>query len=282
MKQKLFPIFLTAALLTACASGAPTGTETDTASAAAVETPAETAAAEAAGDPNLLFEDNFDGTELDETKWERCPEWDRQGGMDVWDNDMSYLDGNGNLILRAEWDETEGKLHSGAIRTNGCYSEAFGYYEASVKFPTAPGIWGAFWMMVGAVGSEENGALDGVEIDIIESINANNGVCNHAIHWDGYGDKHQQIASEPTGVHIYDGEFHTFGLERTEDAYVFYVDGTETWRVAEDTCTICPEDGYMKLTVEGAEWAGLGTAESIAALPVEMVVDYVRVYREKP
>ena len=38
----------------------------------------------------------------------------------------------------------------------------------------------------------------------------------------------------------------------------------------------------MKLTVEGADWAGAGTEESINALPADMAVDYVRVYREKP
>ena len=40
----------------------------------------------------VVFEDNFDGDKLDETKWERCPEWKRQDLNCYWDDDMSYLD----------------------------------------------------------------------------------------------------------------------------------------------------------------------------------------------
>ncbi len=232
--------------------------------------------------PNLLFEDNFDGTELDDTKWDRCPEWNRQGDLNVWDNTMSYLDGDGHLILHAEWNETDGKLHSGAVRTFGKFSEDFAYYEASVKFPPAHGIWGSFWIMAGNVASEENGAADGVEIDVIESIEGDIDFCNHALHWDGYGEAHKNASFKSPLFGIYDDEFHTFGLWRTEDAYIFYIDGEETWRVTAEECEICPEAGYMKLTLEGAAWAGLGSAESMESLPADMVVDYVRVYREKP
>ncbi len=252
----------------------PTDTNpTDTESTVPTETPSTA---------KLLFEDNFDGTELDSTKWERCPEWDRQGGIDVWDDDLSYLNGEGQLVLGAEWNEDEQKLHSGAVRTNGKFTAGYAYYEASVKLPKAHGIWGAFWMMVGNVNSEENAAADGVEIDIIESINADKGICNHALHWDGYDAAHQKLGHEMNRVNIYDGEFHTFGLWRTEDKYIFYIDGKESWSVSSKKCAICPEQGYMKLTVEGAEWAGAGTDKSINALPAEMVVDWVRVWDEKP
>ncbi len=232
--------------------------------------------------PNLLFEDNFDGIVLDTTKWERCPEQKRQGELDVWDDKMSFLDGEGHLILRAEWNEAEGRLHSGAIRTREKYTEGFAYYEASMKLPPVYGMWGAFWMMVGNVSSEENGAADGVEIDIIESIHGDQNVCNSALHWDGYGDAHKSISYPIPEHNIYDGSFHTFGLHRTPEAYVFYIDDVETWRVTPDQCDICPEKGYMKLSVEGSEWAGTGTKEAIALLPADTVVDYVRVYREKP
>ncbi len=264
------------------AAEVPVETVAETEEETVIETEAETEPAEEAPAPELLFEDTFDGTELDSSKWERCPEWDRQGGLDVWDNDMSYLDGEGHLVLRAEWNADEKKIHSGAVRTYGKFTEDFAYYEASIKFAPVHGIWGAFWMMVGSVGSEQNGASDGVEIDIIESINGDRNICNSALHWDGYGAAHQKVGYDIPKHDIYDGEFHTFGLWRTEEAYVFYIDGEETWRVTSDQCDICPEQGYMKLTVEGADWAGAGTKKSIESLPADMIVDYVRVYSEKP
>ena len=230
----------------------------------------------------ILFEDTFNGTQLDDDKWERCPEWDRQGDLNVWDDQLSFLDGEGHLVLKAEWNEENSKIHSGAIRTYGKFTEDFAYYEASIRFESVPGIWGAFWMMAGDVAGENHAALDGVEIDIIESINSQQKRCDSALHWDGYGSRMQSLSQIYQTADIYDGRFHIFGLWRTEEAYVFYIDRKEVWRVTAEQCAICPEPGYMKLTVEGADWAGAGTEESIRALPADMLVDYVRVYREKP
>lgn len=82
--------------------------------------------AEEENDPELLFEDNFDGSSLDTSKWELCPEWERQGGMSFWDNDMVSLNGEGHLVLRAEWDEAAGRVNAGAVRTEGLFSASYG------------------------------------------------------------------------------------------------------------------------------------------------------------
>ena len=234
-------------------------------------------------DPNILFEDNFDGTALNSKKWEKCPEWARQG-KSIWKNEMSYLDGEGHLVLRMEWDEEAELVNCGAVRTLGKFEAGYAYYEASIKVPVAPGTWGAFWMMAGDVSSEKNGAKDGVEIDIVESIRNEEGKLNHALHWDGYGDALKSYSPKSTlNTNIYDGEFHTFGLLRSDEYYIFYIDGQISSIVSKfDGCAPCDKDGYIKLTCEAAEWAGAGSEESIKALPAEMIVDYVRVYKEKP
>ena len=282
--SRMLTLLVCSSLLVGCGGGTPADTsDTETAGGESNTVTTEPAAETTPSDPNLLFEDTFDGTELDDDKWELCPEWDRQGGMDVWDNTMTSLDGSGHLVLRAAWDADEERVRSGAVRTNGRFHAGYGYYEASIKFPVAPGTWGAFWMMCGNVAGVDGSAADGAEIDIIESINNEANACNHALHWDGYGDDHKQAGpGQFFDKNIYDGQFHTFGLERTPEYYVFYIDGKETWRASADVCAPCPEDGYIKLTVEAAEWAGAGTDASISALPADMLVDYVRVYREKP
>ena len=156
MKKHIFsilPLLLCGTLLIGCggtASDAENGeTAADTQPTGTAVQSTEPVTEAVPTDPNLLFEDNFDGDTLDDDKWERCPEWERQGGLDVWDNEMSFLDGEGHLILRAEWDADAARVKSGAVRTNGCFSSGYGYYEASIKFPYAPGTWGAFWMMCG-------------------------------------------------------------------------------------------------------------------------------------
>ena len=232
---------------------------------------------------NLVFEENFDGKKLDDVKWEKCPEWERCEGDCKWDNDMSYLDGDGHLVLRAEWDEENERVKTGGVRTRNKFEFGLGYYEASIKFDNTHGLWGAFWMMCGNVGGENN--FDGskaVEIDILESIWGDHGKSQHVLHWNGYGNKHLSIDKVNYTPEIYDGEFHTFGLDRTKDAYIFYIDGVETARFTSEDVGICKVDGYMKLTVEAAQWAGAKTQRAISELPSEMVVDYVRVYRKKP
>ena len=266
------------------------------------------------GGAKLLYNENFEGTDLNSTKWAKCPEWERQGNS-VWDDDMSYLDGNGNLILRAEWDSTINKVRCGAVRTmtknyRPTFTAGIGYYGASIKFPLdvrqdkaiyqnkgPVGIWTAFWMMCGDVSNVDNSAADGVEIDIIETISSDTGKFSSAMHWDGYESDHKSTGSgEKYSPKIYDGEFHRIALERTEDATIFYVDGVETWRmttgdkVKNQTYTYdnCTKDGYLKLSIESAEWAyknnGKTQADVIASLGdgAEMVIDYVKVYDKNP
>ena len=57
----------------------------------------------------LLFEDDFEGNTLDDSKLEHCPEWECGGGMDLWD------------------EESECVL-SGAVRMYDHFSDGFGYY----------------------------------------------------------------------------------------------------------------------------------------------------------
>ena len=193
---------------------------------------------------------------------------------------MSYLDGNGCLILGAKWDEEKNSVLSGAVYSTGSSFNGYGYYEASIRFPTARGIWGAFWMMVGDVLAEDNSSEDGIELDIIESIGGDGGYCNHAVHWDGYGSNTKKDDRTHSNLDIYDGKFHTFGLWRTMTDYIFYVDGKETWR--SQGGGICPLDGTIILSMEASYWAGGGTEEAIAELPAQMEVDYVRVWDTNP
>ena len=291
----LWLFILLSSIMTACSAPAATSTTTSasTTSTASSETTAALVTASsatsattvsAAAQPGLIFEDNFDGTRLNTKNWLPCPEWERQGPLCIWDNDMYSLDGEGHLVLEAQWNEEEGRVHSGAVRSYGLFSAGYGYYDASIQFPQAAGTWGAFWMIAGDMGAAADGsAADGVEIDIVETIFNERGVYNHCLYWDGYsGDTQGASSGELKSINIYDGQFHTFGLLRSPEEYVFYVDGQESWRVPADQCEPCPEDGYLKLTYEAADWAGAGTDASISDLPAKMLVDYVRVCEEKP
>ncbi len=226
----------------------------------------------------LTFYDDFNGTALNKKLWSLCPEQKRQDVGGRWDDDMVKLDGNGNLIILS--DVVDSTPVSGAIRTKGKFEQARGYFEIRCKLQQASGFWGAFWLMTNDVKNIGNGAKDGAEIDIFESFSVENGGINHAVHWDGYGENHKKKSISVYNKNLYDGEFHTFSLLWTENEYVFYIDGNETYRLDKTVPGFpgsCEKKCYLKITSEFGSWAGEYDKNE---LPDPIVVDYVKVYKE--
>jgi beta-glucanase (GH16 family) len=221
----------------------------------------------------LTFEDTFEGEMLDPTKWALCPEQCRQDIGGWWRDSMTEVH-DGRLTLWAGLD-SDGRPVSGGIRTKDIFEQAKGYFVCRMKMHKTTGFWGAFWMMCGEVFREDGSGVSGVEIDIIESGERARGSVNHALHWDGYGAAHKSVVQVVHDEGQYDGDFHTYALRWTDDAYIFYVDGKETWRTAEPG--ICDKPGYMKLTTEFGHWAAPVVPEE---LPDCVQVDWVRAYRE--
>lgn len=52
---------------------------------------------------------------------------------------------------------------------NEGFQQTFGYYEARVKVPDAPGMWSAFWLQSDNMGNIGHKGVDGSEIDVYES-----------------------------------------------------------------------------------------------------------------
>lgn len=235
------------------------------------------------------FYDSFVGTALDETKWERCPEWERQGGACRWDDSMTSPDGEGNLVLTCDYDD-EGNVVTGAVHTRGKFEQAYGYFEARVKLQKRLGFWSAFWLMPNKIDTGIAGGSDGTEIDIFEAFSIEHKQINHAIHYDGYGEEHRSVAhiittSDHDGTNVYDGKYHIFAMEWTPDAYIFFIDGRETARIttqdsprdhADETVDICTVPAYLLLTLETGSWTG---KPAPSRMPDHVYVDYVAVYR---
>ena len=214
----------------------------------------------------LVFEDNFECTELDTTKWRRCPEWNRSDLGGRWDDDMILLDGKGNLLCRADLDgETP---ISGAVRTLDTFQTTYGYFEIRCTLHKACGMWGAFWMMLGP----SVGTGDGTEVDIFESLASERNLY-FTMHYDGYGDDHKKEYACLHLPEVFDGSFHTFSLLWDNEKYVWYMDGKEVFR---SYTAIIHVPGYIKISTECGSWGGGLKKEE---LPSDMLVDYVRVYK---
>ena len=214
------------------------------------------------------WHDEFDGTAVDETKWEVLGEIKRRDGF--WVKEDAYLDGKGRLMLRTKKDGD--RYTCGAVRSFKKFEHRFGYWEVRCQFHKQKGHWPAFWLFsspgVGTIGNE---GRDGTEIDIMEKPWTES-MIQQALHWDGYDVEHKSVSKHVKQPGLNSG-FHTFGVHWQPDEYVFYVDGKETWRTSAGGVSQVP--AYVKLTEEIGDWGG-DIAE--AELPDYFVVDYVRVY----
>lgn len=165
------------------------------------------------------------------------------------------------------------------------FSQAFGYYEARVKFPKEEGVWSAFWLQSNTQGQMGNGGEDGTEIDIYESAFIRNPKrMGHALLWDGYaaGSQVKGYLNDFPNItkNFYDG-YHTFALKWTPWYYIFYIDGVATW--ATDAGGVSKVPAFVRLTVEidcgdkyGPHGAKIGAFKGKGS---EFCVDYVKVYQ---
>jgi len=268
-------------------------------------------------------------------------------GMSTWQNDMSFIRDD-VLVLGFErmnpadvtdsmiWDWTwctinngpiarYNYIRSGAVRTMGqawsglnsemTFENAFGYYEARIKFPDARGgTWGAFWLMnrlQGQTSAAQQSATGfnhtffgrgGAEIDIIETIGAHNNLgFNAATHFDSWQSGHQGSWPGNTdtlgGMNIYDGGWHTFSVEWSPNDYRFFINGFEFARLSDLSTNLYLPIGeggwpglthagqlevnqnpnYVKLSMEAAVW-NLIAQGALVAEAGEMLVDWVRVW----
>ena len=257
-----------------------------------------------------VWRDDFNGTELDTTKWGSS--WwvtERKGGY--WHEDMVRVE-NGNLIISAqyfdeplenryydEWhdeidfDEYKAGWYTADVTTQGKYEQTYGYFEVRCILPAATGLWSAFWMMNGQVVNVDGSGRDGTEVDVFESTYykdnwwGNDGVISGIV-YDGYGPEMQNASIGKVFIenNPYE-EYNTYGVEWNENEYIFYVNGYETGRLDAGGVSQNPE--YLLLSVEFAGENGVqnsdrhGTGEISKTpaenWPAEFKVDYVRCYQ---
>jgi beta-glucanase (GH16 family) len=252
----------------------------------------------------LVWHDEFDGTQLDRTKWDYRLHI-MQSRHKTWTEDAATLDGRGHLLLKLY--EKDGDYYSSQLQTGANfmdkpgrkYSERltwpigkleppkflhkYGYYEARCMLPKQPGWWAAFWLQSPIIGSTLDPQFSGVEIDIMENFERDGSV-RHAALWNGYSgygkgkstkDKDGKDRPQPA---LMEG-FHTFGVDWSRAGYVYYVDGKETWRFND---VVSDREQFILIGTECKGYRKDGPDPQLkqAQLPDYFIVDYVRVFDE--
>lgn len=235
----------------------------------------------AQGYNKVSFQDEFDGTSLDTSKWGYqygCFDPAQHSQAQYTDSPENVSVSGGNLHLVARYSPTREKWNkdtrrmetvdrtctrtengkkidyaapftSAMIQTkddkgNVKYAAQGDFYaEARIKLPKGRSSWSSFWMTGTKGGWPNNG-----EIDVFESKG-----------WDPsylQANTHTPRASNPSkseqhqgrfrGVDSTQSEFHTYGVEKNGDSMTFYLDG-----VAGHTVKYSELSGFNPFTVDG-------------------------------
>lgn len=197
--------------------------------------------------------------------------WDR--GIQNYTADNAVLDGNGNLMLRAQ--KTGAGYTSGRVETRNKASFGYGTLIARIKMPAGAGLWPAFWLL----GADEktNPWPAAGEIDVVEVVSDPN---------TAYSSIHGPIADVPDflqdqiitkGTDL-SADFHDYWVIRAENKITVGIDDTVWGVFTPESLPDTAEWVYNKpfclilnLAV-GGDWAG---PPDDSAFPATMLVDWV-------
>lgn len=218
---------------------------------------------------SLAWEDNFNGTQLDSTKWkvrgigQRRLDWVSKEALKV---------GNGYLKLYAL--KKGDKFLSCMVGTQDLFMTKYGYYECRAKLQKSTGVWGAFWIQSKQISQGEDPSVYGAEIDIMEFFKKlGKDIVSHNVHW-AYGPHQQSTHGMQSFLKGVSKGFHKFALEWLPDKYIFYVDGYKFYEVTKGISNI---DEYIILSMEFPN--DLKEIEK-TVFPDAFVVDYVKVFKK--
>lgn len=181
---------------------------------------------------------------------------------------------------------------NGHISTDGKVSFKYGFAAARLKFPRSQGQHAGFWLMPQV---HESGTVDpkrtGAEIDIIESFGAragtkgSMGLTSFTYHWEWNGKagiptktggylKNVRSMLQGKKDNWYD-RYHVFSVEWTPNAYIFRIDGKESWR---STRGVSGQPQYAILSILSSDYELARLEGGDKKLPQHMHVDWVRIW----
>ncbi len=230
-------------------------------------------------DWELTFEDNFDGTTLDWSKWNTRYQF---GDQTINHEFQAFTDAalninNGTLSITADnanppvfFDSEMKNFTAGAVTSAEKFYQQYGYFEIRAKLPSCMGCWPGFWMLA----QTENGAN---EIDILEQWSDN----PHKFYMATF----QGPNTDYSGVENYQytgdindlSQYHTFGVDWQPTRVRWYLDGVK--QVNEVTSGIPQPPMYV---IASYQLGGPGRMEPDPNdLPQNFDIDYIKVYRNK-
>jgi beta-glucanase (GH16 family) len=242
------------------------------------------------GNMNIVWDDEFEGSAINTNIW--TYDLGNGGSNPGWGNgEFEYYTSrtnnafvaNGCLHIVARKESTNGCNYTSArLKSQGLFSWKYGRIEWRAQLPQGTGCWPALWMLgtnLTSVGWPECG-----EMDVMENNGSNSLTVQGSLH---------SGSDETASYHFTEGNsvtnFHTYTLDWTTNAILFYVDGhlyenQTSWAGSTASPYPFPFNQpfffIMNLAI-GGNYLGNPTTNSIdsgTTFPRDMQVDYVRIY----
>ncbi|MBD0833519.1 family 16 glycosylhydrolase [Aestuariibaculum sediminum] len=235
---------------------------------------------------DLVWSDEFDGTTLNPSKWIKSVSTSSRSlnGRDPalkdwrWVEDHAFLDGNGELTLRASKKNMK-TMKCGAIESKNLFEPLYGFIEVRMRVAeTTKGNHTAFWLQGHHQGIVDGTANDGAEVDVFESAWIND-TTKSVVHIDGYSTDHQANTKPWSAPNIHSG-YHTYGLNWTPTKLEIYYDGVLKVQYT-DSKWIPMVQEWIWLSV-GASFADGDFGSQPIGILSDAKVDYVRVWAPTP
>jgi len=246
---------------------------------------------------NIIWQDEFSGNTIDQTKWSHDLGSGATFGLNGWgNNELQYYQPentslqNGILTIEAKEEPTGiSDVHSGfqpyfysssKITTRNKFDFRYGKVEARIKTIDGEGYWPAFWML------PLNGCWPGNgEIDIMEQwgSNGDSNVTTGAAHTGNCGDGSStySVGTSSLTSGSFADEFHTYSVIWYENFIGWYVDDVLFHSVNPSTF---PSD--INWPFNENDWyiiINLAITNSgpnnNTVFPNQIEVDYVRIYQ---
>ncbi len=243
----------------------------------------------------LIFEDEFNGNAVDETKWEFMLGDGTEFGIPGWGNNelQFYRRENttvaeGMLTITAKEEFFGGYNYtSSRLRTANLADFKYGRFEMRAKLPTTQGMWPAFWLLFTDPNAYGGWAASG-EIDIMENIGSQPRRVFATIH---YGEPFPGNRSTERDIELEEDElaffekFHEFALEWEPGEIRWYLDGqlyaTQNDWYSNGGAYPAPFDQKFHMLINLAVGGNFpGPPDGSTVLPQEYVIDYIRVYED--
>lgn len=231
---------------------------------------------------NLVWQDEFNGTELNGENWRH-----ETGGSGWGNNELQYYRPenttvkDGYLIITAKKELFQGNDYtSSRIITSGKKEFQYGRIDIRAALPKGQGIWPALWML----GSDffTTGWPTSGEIDIMEMIGGagRENTVHGTVHWDHNGQYANYGKPSTLSSGTYNDTFHVFSIVWNETSIIWYVDDVQ-FNIIDITPAELSEfrnEFFFIFNVAvGGNWPGSPDASTV--FPQHMIVDYVRVFQ---